>query len=215
MARPWAKIEVAFRLGFRTRTAGPHPPCADVYAEIPRRREWIAAASTCTNRTLHESNIDRAARVDGRSTAPDGAAPGRGGAAPAAIGRASSASCGHACRRRPPVGQQVLRLPTLPSVAGLRRRFGTHRTISGFGQRQVRGRADDGLDGAIFVFNDLRPLPHTAITQTRSPSLSYPFFFVRTPENLMKRDVPGPLGPGFRTHRPKAGSGPLCTAGEW
>src|SRR5262245_42907823 len=31
---------------------------------------------------------------------------------------------------------------------------------------------------------------------------------------IKKHDVPGPLGPGFRVHRPKAGSGPLCTGGE-
>jgi hypothetical protein len=41
-------------------------------------------------------------------------------------------------------------------------------------------RTDDGLDGEIFVFNGLEHLHHTAITQSRSPSLSYPFFFVPT-----------------------------------
>jgi hypothetical protein len=31
---------------------------------------------------------------------------------------------------------------------------------------------------------------------------------------IKKRAVPQPLGWGLRAHRPKAGSGPLCTGGE-
>jgi hypothetical protein len=48
-------------------------------------------------------------------------------------------------------------------------------------------RPDDGLDGEIFVFNELEPLVHTRC----SLSLSYPFFFVPTRhhEKLHGRDA--------------------------
>ena len=47
-------------------------------------------------------------------------------------------------------------------------------------QRLGNTLAGDGLDGEIFTFKDLETLHHTTITRSRSPSHSYPFFFVLT-----------------------------------
>src|SRR5262245_25318772 len=56
--------------------------------------------------------------------------------------------------------------------------------------------------------------PCPRIEYIRSPVVAALVRSLVTSAPIKKHDVPGPLGPGFRVHRPKAGSGPLCTGGE-